>query len=78
MDDALDNSGSACAGKQEVAEGKGIGDSIHHEENDDDKEQGCQNEEQKSHRSEQRKILEPASVLDEQLYPQFSYVAEGH
>ena len=42
----LDNCGSECAGEQEAANGKGIGDSVSHEENDNDKEQGCQNEEQ--------------------------------
>ena len=45
----LDNSDNECAGGQEAANGKGMGDSVHHEENDNDKEQGCQNEEQKSH-----------------------------
>ena len=36
--------------------------------NDNYKEQGCQNEQQKSHSPEHHKILEPASVLEEQLY----------
>ena len=40
----LDNSDSECAGEQEADDGKGIGDSVHHEENDNDKEQGYQNE----------------------------------
>ena len=50
----LDNSGSECgnandiASEQEAADGKGIGDSVDHEENDNYKEQGCQNEQQKS------------------------------
>eukprot|EP00731_Ephydatia_muelleri_P003495 Em0001g3495a len=64
----LDNSDSECAGEQEAANGKGMGDSVHHEENDNDKEQGCQNEEQQSHSPEQREIMEPVSVLEEQLY----------
>ena len=51
----LDNSESECAGEQEAANGKGMGDSVHHEENDNNKEQGCQNE-------------EPVSVIEEQLY----------
>ena len=34
----LDNSDSECAGEQEAADGIGIGDSVHHEENDNDKE----------------------------------------
>ena len=42
----LDNSDSECAGEQLAAHGKSIGDSVHHEENDNNKEQGCQNEEQ--------------------------------
>ena len=58
----FDNSDSECAGEQEAANGKGMGDSVHHEENDNDKEQGCQNEEQKSHTPEQREIMEPVSV----------------
>ena len=41
---------------------------VHHVENDNDKEQGCQNEEQPSHSPEQREIMEPVSVLEEQLY----------
>ncbi|KAL5517809.1 hypothetical protein EMCRGX_G003429 [Ephydatia muelleri] len=45
----LDNSDNECAGGKEAANGKGMGDSVHHEENDKDKEPGCQNEEQKSH-----------------------------
>ena len=53
----LDNSGSECAGEQEAADGKGIGDSVHHEDNDNDKEQGCQNKVQQSHSPEQRKML---------------------
>ncbi|KAL5517819.1 hypothetical protein EMCRGX_G003442 [Ephydatia muelleri] len=57
----FDNSDSECAGGQEAANGKGMGDSVHHEENDNDKEQGCQNEEQKSHTPEQREIMEPVS-----------------
>ena len=64
----FDNSDSECAGEQEAANGKGMGDSVHHEENDNDKEQGCQNEEQQSHSPEQREIMEPVSVLEEQLY----------
>ena len=44
---------------KEAANGKGMGDSVHHEENDNDKEQGCQNEEQQSHSPEQREIMEP-------------------
>ncbi|KAL5508794.1 hypothetical protein EMCRGX_G004033 [Ephydatia muelleri] len=60
----LDNS----AGEQEAANGKGMGDNFHHDKNDNDKEQGCQNEEQQSHSPEQREILEPLSVLEEQLY----------
>ena len=70
----LDNSGSECgnandiASEQEAADGKGIGDSLDHEENEYYKEQGCQNEQQKSHSPEYHKILEPASVLEEQLY----------
>eukprot|EP00731_Ephydatia_muelleri_P009061 Em0004g1399a len=64
----LDNSDSECAGEQEAANGKGMGDSVHHEENDNDKEQGCQNEEQQSHSPEQCEIMEPVSVLEEQLY----------
>ena len=43
-------------------------DSVHHEENDNKKEQGCQNEEQQSHSPEQREIMEPVFVLEEQLY----------
>ena len=42
--------------------------SVHHEENDNDKEQGCQNEELQSHSPEQREIMEPVFVLEEQLY----------
>ena len=65
----LDNSDSECAGEQEAANGKGMGDSFHHEENNNDKEQGCQNEEQQSHSPEQREIMsEPVSVFKEQLY----------
>ena len=41
----LDNSDSECAGEQEAADGRSIDDSVHHEENDNDKEQECQNEE---------------------------------
>ena len=41
-----------------------MGDSVHHEENDNDKEQGCQNEEQQSHSPEQREIMEPVCVLE--------------
>eukprot|EP00731_Ephydatia_muelleri_P007476 Em0003g1724a len=37
-------------------------------ENDNDKEQGCQNEELQSHSPEQREIMEPVFVLEEQLY----------
>ena len=70
----LDNSGSECgnandtASEQEAADGKGISDSLDHEENDNYKKQGCQNEQHKSHSPEHHKILEPASVLEEQLY----------
>ena len=66
----LDKSGSEygnanyIASEQEAADGKGIGDSLGHEENDNYNEQGSQNEQQKSHSSEHHKILEPASVLD--------------
>ena len=42
-----------------------MGDSLDH---DNDKEQGCQNEQHKSHSPEQREIMEPVSVLEEQLY----------
>ena len=48
----LDNSDSECAGEQEAANRKCMGDSVHHEENDNKKEQGCQNEEQQSHSPE--------------------------
>lgn len=41
----LDSSDSECAGGKVAANGKGIGDSVRHEENDNDKEPGCQNEE---------------------------------
>ena len=64
----LDNSDSECAGEQEAANGKGTGDSVHHEENDNDKEQGCLNEEQQSHSPEQRETMESVSVIEEQLY----------
>ena len=37
-------------------------------ENDNDKERGCHNEEQQSHSPEQCEIMEPVSVLEEQLY----------
>lgn len=50
--DEVEELDSECAGEQEAADGKGIGDSVHHEENDNDKEQGCQNEEQQSYRPE--------------------------
>ena len=77
-DEELDNSDSECAGEQEAANGKCMGDSDHHEENDNDKEQGCQNEEQQSHSPEQREIMEPVSVLEEQLYsPNISRVYGG-
>ena len=59
-----DNSGSERAGEQEAADGKGMGDSVHHEENDNDKEQGCQNEEQKSHSPKQNIILEQLYSLN--------------
>ena len=53
------------ASEQEAADGKGKGDSVDHEENDNYKEQGCQNEQQKSCSPEHHKILEPASLLQE-------------
>ena len=73
----LDNS----AGEQEAANGKGMGDNFHHDENDNDKDQGCQNEEQQSHSPEQRlsgDVLYPILVspstlflLSRLLYPAF-------
>ena len=54
-----------------------MGDSVHHEENDNEKEQGCQNEEQQSHSPEQHEIMEPVSVLEEQLYSPNMYVYGG-
>eukprot|EP00731_Ephydatia_muelleri_P011973 Em0006g867a len=56
------------ASEQEAADGKGIGDSLDHEENDKYKEQDCHNEQQKSQSPEHHIILEPASVFEEQWH----------
>ena len=44
-----------------------MGDKVHHEEKDNEKEQGCQNEEQQIY-SPEREIMEHVSELEEQLY----------
>ena len=54
--------------EQEAADEKGTGDSVDHEDDDNYKNQRFQNEHKKSHSREQCTILEPASLLEEQLY----------